>query len=100
MITEAERALMVNLFSRYKEKIVAGWVSLEDLPNKCDSTSLIRLCDEAISNTEKYPFDKLNRWLGFVQGVCAANGIIDVDTERDHTRPLFHALYGKPVPTF
>lgn len=39
--------------------------------------------------------------LGYVQGVLADRGLIDVNTERDVTRPLFHEAYrqaGIPVP--
>ena len=32
---------------------------------------------------------KAHRWLGFVQGVLAARGQLDVDAERDRTRPFF-----------
>lgn len=33
--------------------------------------------------------DKAHRWLGFVQGVMRCAGLIDVNVERDFTRPLF-----------
>ena len=45
--------------------------------------------------------DKSSRWLGFVQGCLAMRGLIDVDTERDVTRPLFHGVRqaaGLPAP--
>lgn len=32
---------------------------------------------------------KAHRWLGFVQGVMACKGLIDVDEERELTRSLF-----------
>ncbi len=32
---------------------------------------------------------KKHRWLGYIQGVMCAHGLIDVDTERDWTRGLF-----------
>lgn len=41
----------------------------------------------------EWPLDKLSRWLGFVQGIMAARGLLDVDEERDRTRPIFEAAY-------
>ena len=33
---------------------------------------------------------KKHRWLGYVQGIMTAHGIIDVDIERDSTRSIFN----------
>lgn len=52
-------------------------------------------------NVYDWNIDKLNRWLGFIQGVLFMDGLIDIDEERDFTRPLFHAYYannGIPIP--
>lgn len=38
------------------------------------------------------PLNKLNRWLGYVQGVLIERGITTVQAERDWTRPLFRPL--------
>jgi hypothetical protein len=35
--------------------------------------------------------DKAHRWLGFIQGVLAARGFLNVDDERDRTRPYLSA---------
>jgi len=37
--------------------------------------------------------DKSSRFLGFIQGVLCAYGIIDVDQERNETRKLFQKYY-------
>lgn len=52
------------------------------------------MCQTSIEESERLPLDKLNRWLGFVQGCLAMRGLIDVDVEREVSRPLFHAAYG------
>ena len=91
-----EREILTQLFERY---LPLCKDCLSDAP-KCDGVSLQRLCEEAISNGADYPTDKLHRWLGFVQGVLACQYVISVDEERDFTRPLFHALYGKTVKSF
>lgn len=100
MITEAEFEVMQNLFIRYRKLIAINPVRLEGLRHKCDGPHLYMLCTNAIVYGRDLPFDKLSRWLGFVQGVLAVQGIIDVDEEREFTRPIFHQLYGKVVPTF
>lgn len=55
---------------------------------------VVRMCQYVPGQVEEMSEDKANRWLGFVQGMLVAAGVIDLDTERDWTRPLFHKLYG------
>lgn len=38
------------------------------------------------------PLNKLNRWLGYIQGCLIAWDITTVEAERDWTRPLFRPL--------
>jgi hypothetical protein len=38
------------------------------------------------------PLNKLNRWLGYIQGTLIALEITTVQAERDWTRPLFRPL--------
>lgn len=38
------------------------------------------------------PLNKLNRWLGYIQGVLIMTGQTTVKEERDFTRPLFRHL--------
>jgi hypothetical protein len=43
---------------------------------------------------------KAHRWFAFVQGVLAERGALDVDLERDRTRPFFKAmLTAAPAPS-
>ena len=76
-------------------------------PDPSDSPTSIAntkwMAEHCISNLETMPIDKLNRWIGFIQGVLACHGLLDVRTERDRTRPFFHAAYAAtgqatPVP--
>lgn len=100
-MTSEEAAVLRELFHRYRLKLVWDSTTLAHKPLKCDTTDLIKLCEEAEANCEKYPFDKMCRWLGFVQGVMASHSMINVNEERDYTRPLFHKLYGTDdVPSF
>lgn len=77
------------LFLRYKEMISSkefgsGDTSKEYIDN---------FIDLALSKIDIYPEDKLNRWLGYVQGVLICHGITTSTIERDFSRPLFTALY-------
>jgi hypothetical protein len=78
------------LFERYLA------LTQDDDAETSDSTSIANLrwmCEVSIENLETYPIDKLSRWLGYVQGCLTSRGLIDVQTERDFSRPLFHAAY-------
>lgn len=41
---------------------------------------------------DKLPLMKLNRWLGYIQGVLIERKLTTVETERNWTRPLFRPL--------
>lgn len=97
---EEEVELLFHLFFDYKMLIIEHRDRLASFPYDASADSLLSLCNEAIQNAKDYPFDKMNRWLGFVQGVLAAAQIITVAEERNHTRPIFHELYGRAVKTF
>lgn len=60
---------------------------------KTSSTHLVWMCEEILRNIRTMPADKIGRWVGFVQGVMAAHDVLDVDAERDRTRPIFAAVY-------
>lgn len=51
------------------------------------------MATQALDHVNLWPVDKTSRWIGFIQGVLATRGYLDVDAERDRTRPLFHKAY-------
>lgn len=58
---------------------------------------LWRLADEI----DTFPVDKQGRWIGFVQGVLALSGHIDVDEVRNRSRSRYHTAYlatGQVIP--
>lgn len=97
---EEEVFLMVDLFSGYLGLILNHRDELESFPLECRADNLLSLCNEVINHAADHPFDKLNRWLGFVQGVLATAKVIDVQEERNYTRPKFHALYRRTAKSF
>lgn len=68
---------------------------------KTSARHLEWMCREILRDILIMPLDKMGRWVGFIQGVMAANGVLDVDAERDRTRPLFNealaAISATPV---
>lgn len=41
---------------------------------------------------DRLPLNKLNRWLGYIQGCLIWEGLTTVEAERDFTRPLFRPI--------
>jgi len=78
----------IILFKRYLEII-------ENELSKNDSQHWIRLkkmCEECITN-DSMEMDKKARWCGFVQGVLFIKDLIDIENERNFSRPLFSKFY-------
>lgn len=98
--SKAQIDALTILFGRYIQKIAENPSALSQMPVRCQAETLTKLCNEAVSNMSKYPFDKLNRWLGFIQGILAAVSLIDVDEEREFSRPLLHAFHDSSPPSF
>jgi hypothetical protein len=93
-----------TLFERYLQLTrQSSWTEdADNLPKEIRSSHLTWMCVKALENLHVWPEDKLSRWLGYIQGVLAARGIIDVQQERDLSRPLFHAAYSNadvPIPS-
>lgn len=99
-LSAAECVAVVALFTRYRDVISTHSALMGTGIDECSPEHLINLCDEVIKNHQKYPFDKLCRWMGFVQGVLAAQGMISVQEERDFSRPLLHAIHTYTPPTY
>lgn len=62
-------------------------------PGPTGTVHLLWMCETAIADAEAMPEDKMNRWLGYVQGCLACAGLIDVEAERDFSRPVFGGVY-------
>lgn len=103
-MSNKEREVLSILFNRYLSIIekhngeaLPIFCSLE---NKNTPEHLKKMIQEALLNGSIYPTDKLQRWLGYVQGVLTCYGWISVDEERDFTRPLLHSIHDKAIPSF
>lgn len=91
------RSVTKSLFERYLKIIEEGHPGLHlvGLPKEASIDHLIWMCNLSLENIDGWPEDKLNRWLGYVQGILVVRCIINVQEERDVSRPLFHAAYSQ-----
>ena len=88
------RPVLEHLFARYEELGCLHSRTLERAVGQDLAERTVKMCAHARGHLDVFTEDKANRWLGFVQGVLTVAGLIQVDTERDYTRPLFHAIHG------
>ncbi len=82
------------------ETIVGLSNIIKTIPNESDTskTSIYNvrwMIEQLTEHLEDWPTDKISRWIGFIQGVGAVKGWLDVDKERNRTRPLFHKAYSE-----
>lgn len=84
-----------TLFARYLDIIENAEMDALSANPRLSLENLAWMCRQG--GKEGMPLDKASRWLGFVQGCLAMRGLIDVDHERDVSRPLYHHAYGEPV---
>ena len=90
------REVHASIARRYGEVLAAH--DFADDPPSTGAAHLRWMC-ATVADMPDWPDDKAGRWLGFVQGVMAVRGLLEVDAERRATRPMFHAAYGRAVPT-
>lgn len=102
LLEAIERVCLNHLFKRYYKDIKSNenLLNSDFISEDCKYLKLLRLVDEAQDNGYKYPTDKLHRWLGYLQGVLIAYGILNVNEERDYSRPLLHLFHIKPIESF
>ena len=87
------RKATLIIFRRYEKVLV------EDTINK--NIDILKLTQEAINKINELPIDKLSRWLGYIQYHMILTYEFTIDTERNFSRPLFHAAYENnniPIP--
>ena len=49
---------------------------------------LLRMITILRRDMHAFPLDKTNRWIGYIQGVCAAYNVLPVNEERDRVREI------------
>ena len=77
-----------ELFRRYNQ---LAQVNKDSLPSE-QVYRIHMMGIHAISHDDMY-LEKLSEWLGFVQGILYANGIINIDEERKFSEILLERAY-------
>lgn len=80
-----------KLFARYRDILKTDDSSSRGVVPECtDIPHLIKMCDYVLVNISTMDLMKVNRWLGYIQGVMSSIGLISVKEEREFTRPIFN----------
>lgn len=95
-INEIKKENTFKVIHNYISVIECGEREIDKLLEHTSSKDLIRLLNEALDNYDEYmeldgDNSKINRWLGYVQGVLITVGYLTVQGERDYTRKYFTA---------
>jgi hypothetical protein len=77
---------LLELADRYEAMIV-------DEDAEEDNDDILEFIDLFYEKAlQRYPLLKLNRWLGYIQGVLIEREFTTVEEERNFTRPLFRPI--------
>lgn len=86
----------ITMFRRYEDLLKSkGVISVCSNEKPTELPHLFWMCETMVNNLkdDDYPLDKASRWLGYVQGCLVMKGMLNVDEERDFSRPLFSPHY-------
>lgn len=95
-INDIKKDNTFKVIHNYISVIECGEKEIDKLLEHTSSKDLIRLLNEALDNYDEYmeldgDNSKINRWLGYVQGVLITVGYLTVQGERGYTRKYFTA---------
>jgi hypothetical protein len=89
MLEENLKKAYLELFKRYNTIAQQN----QDKIKGDQAHIVMQMGVSAIGSPERFPAEKMSRWLGFIQGILFANGIITIEEERNISRPLIHRAY-------
>lgn len=78
----------MDILLRYDAILEAQGATVEWRPDPGTSLGHLRWMIQHLLNDFAQD-EKAHRWLGFIQGIMVANGLITVTEERNFTRPYF-----------
>lgn len=67
--------------------------AVRPVPSGADVAHLVAMCRTAMAQAGRMPDDKLGRWVGYIQGCMASQDLLDMQAERERTRPVFRAAW-------
>lgn len=68
---------------------------IEGSTERTSADNLRWLLQRTLVERSSFPVDKTGRWIGFVHGVLALSGHLDVDFTRNRSRERYHQAYRK-----
>lgn len=101
---ECNKSVLKESFNYEKKILESEFIFQKELewPLTENKESLIKYIED-IGNKESIdftPHEVLHFHLGLIQGILCVAGLIDVDKERDYTRPLLHSFHDKKPKSF
>jgi len=97
--SKAMASIIDILVRRYYKVLLANHGKGQFIDKEYHDNLIGNMLHALDTNSKVWPEDKLNRWLGFVQGVLYAEGLITIENERNFLRPLFHQYYKTKNPS-
>ena len=96
IIDKVKKDNLVIVFNHYINIIDRQKDLINQNIERTNHSELMALCSEAIERYDEFfkldgDNSKVNRWLGYVQGILIAAHIVTVDSEREFTRPYLTA---------
>lgn len=96
VINSIKKENTLKVIRDYISIIECGESEIDVLLEHTSSKDLINLLNEALDKYDEFieldsDNSKVNRWLGYVQGVLITVGYLTVQGERDYTRKYFTA---------
>lgn len=74
---------------------------IENSTDRTSSENLFWMISRLVREIQTFPVDKQGRWIGFIHGVLALSGHLDVDEVRNRSRGRYHKAYiatGQVIP--
>ena len=96
IINSIKKDNTLKVIRDYISIIDCGKNDIDKLLKHTSSEDLIKLLNEAVEKYDEFmqldeDNSKINRWIGYVQGVLITVGYLTVQGERDYTREYFTA---------
>lgn len=91
-IYDIKKTGIVFLFNHYISMMLENSEYINSQQRATTTTDMIKLCEEAIEKYDEFheldhDNSKVNRWLGYIQGILISVGLVTIEDQRNFTRP-------------
>lgn len=92
IIYNIKKSNTILLFQHYISLISTNCDYIDSQQQATNSVDMINLCNEAVFKYDEFhkldgDNSKVNRWLGYIQGILISIDLVTIESERDFTRP-------------